>query len=226
MATFCLLHGAWHDPSCWASLTERLEALGHRAATPELPLHDPAAGYGERARPAVDTLEGVDDSVVVVGHSQSSALAALVAADRPVTLLVHLCPRMGGFGSPPGAPAPYRKSFTFPPDRPDGTRAWDPDSAIEMMYPRLPPETARRLAHGLRPMAMPPDDYPLTEHPDVPTALVYAAEDEIFEPDFERFMARELLGVEPIELPGGHFPMAEDPDGLAAVLDRLAKAPT
>jgi hypothetical protein len=41
--------------------------------------------------------------------------------------------------------------------------------------------------------------------------LVDAADDEIFEPDWERFMARNLLGIEPIEIPGGHFPMAEDP---------------
>ena len=34
-------------------------------------------------------------------------------------------------------------------------------------------------------------------------------------------MARELLGVEPIEIPGGHFPMLEDPERLAELLDRL-----
>jgi pimeloyl-ACP methyl ester carboxylesterase len=53
--------------------------------------------------------------------------------------------------------------------------------------------------------------------------LVYAAEDEFFEPAWERFMARELLGIEPIEIPGGHFPMVEDPDALAGLLDRLAR---
>jgi pimeloyl-ACP methyl ester carboxylesterase len=37
-------------------------------------------------------------------------------------------------------------------------------------------------------------------------------------------MAREQLRVEPIELPGGHFPMVEDPERLAEVLDRLARA--
>ena len=73
-------------------------------------------------------------------------------------------------------------------------------------------------------MAMPAGEYPLSSHPDVPTALIYAAEDEFFDPEWERFMARELLGVEPIELPGGHFCMVEDPDGLAEVLDRLARA--
>ena len=50
-------------------------------------------------------------------------------------------------------------------------------------------------------------------------ALVYASDDEFFEPEWERFMARELLGIEPIEIPGGHFPMAEDPEGLADLLE-------
>jgi hypothetical protein len=36
-------------------------------------------------------------------------------------------------------------------------------------------------------------------------------------------MARELLGVEPIEIRSGHFPMVEDPDALAEILDRLAE---
>jgi hypothetical protein len=36
-------------------------------------------------------------------------------------------------------------------------------------------------------------------------------------------MATELLGIEPIEIAGGHFPMAEDPDALAELLDHLAR---
>jgi pimeloyl-ACP methyl ester carboxylesterase len=223
VATFCLLHGAWHDPSCWDTLAERLEALGHAATAPELPLHDPTAGYERRIRPALDALEDVSDPLVVLAHSQSSALAPLVAAARPVSLLVYLCPRMGSFEPPPAAPAHFRDGVPFPGTRPDGTSVWEPDVAIEAIYGRLPAEAARRLAARLRPMAMPPGDYPLQEHPDVAAALIYAAEDEFFEPAFERFMAREFLGVDPIELPGGHFPMAEDPDALARVLDRLAR---
>ena len=223
MATFCLLHGAWHDPSCWEPVTKRLGALGHSATAPDLPLHDPAAGYEQRVRPAIETLKDTDAQVVVVAHSQSSALGPLVAAARPVSLLVYLCPRLGSLEPPPGAPSAFRQGIPFPERGPDGTAAWDPEAATEVMYSRLPPERARALAQRLRPMAMPPDDYPLAEHPDVATALLYAAEDELFEPAFERFMARELLGIEPIELPGGHFPMAEDPDTLAGLLDRLAR---
>jgi pimeloyl-ACP methyl ester carboxylesterase len=137
-------------------------------------------------------------------------------------MLVYLCPRMGGVKMPDDAPALVREGFPFPPNMPDGTSAWDPDSAREVMYARLPPERAQALVEHLRPMAMPPDDFPLDDQPDVPTALIYAREDELFEPAFERFVAQELLGVDAIEIPGGHFPMAEDPEALAMLLDRLA----
>ena len=224
MATFALLHGAWHDPSCWDAAREALEALGHVTTAPELPLHDPAATYEQRIRPVLDALDGAEEPVVVVGHSQSSSLAALVAATRPVSLLVHLCPRMGTFELPDGAPGAFRDGLLMPPAGPDGTTAWPPETAVEVMYPRLQPKRAHELAQRLRPMGMPPDDYPLSEHPDVPTALIYAADDEFFEPEFERFVARELLGIDAIEIPGGHFAMAEDPTALAELLDRLAAA--
>lgn len=224
MATFCLLHGAWHEPSCWEPLRRELETLGNTTAAPDLPLHDPTAGWANRVAPAVGALAGADEPIVVVVHSQSSALGPLVAAERPVSLLVYLCPRMGSVEPPPGAPDPFRPDIPFPPDSPDGTSSWDPEVAAEFMYSRLTPESARMLAQRLRPMAMPPGDYPLAEDPEVPVALLYASGDEFFEPAFERFIARELLGIEPIELEGGHFPMIEDPGGLAGLLDGLAGA--
>jgi len=196
---------------------------GHDAVAPDLPLHDPNAGFEDRARPAIQALDGVSDPVVVVGHSQSSAYSPLVAMARPGSLLVHLCPRLGGFVPPPGAPDTFREGFPFPAERPDGTSVWDADAAINAMYGRLPPETAQALAQRLRPMALPAGAYPLSEHPDVPTELVYAADDEFFEPAWERFMAREFLGVEPIEIPGGHFAMVEDPDALGDLLNGLAR---
>jgi pimeloyl-ACP methyl ester carboxylesterase len=100
---------------------------------------------------------------------------------------------------------------------------WEPEAAVAAMYPRLPTETARRLASRLRPGASAAGAYPLTEHPGVVTALIYAREDEFFAPEWERFVARELLEIEPIEIPGGHFPMIEDPDALAELLDSLAR---
>jgi pimeloyl-ACP methyl ester carboxylesterase len=223
VATFCLIHGAWHDPSCWDQLVPSLEERGHEAIAPDLPLHDPKAGFDERIRPALEALDGVDGPVVVVGHSQGTAYSTLLAAAPPTALLVHLCPRLGGFEPPPGAPDAFREGVPFPENRPDGTSVWDAETAISALYGRLPPETARALAGRLRPMAMPTEPYPLSEHPDVPTELIYAADDELFEPVWERFMAHEFLGIEPIEVPGGHFAMIEDPAAIGELLDRLAR---
>lgn len=190
---------------------------------PDLPLHDPGAGYEQRVGPALRALDGVRGRVVVVGHSLGSGYAPLIAAQREDCVLVHLCPRLGPFAPPSGAPEMLRPGVPFPPTRADGTSVWEPQVAISALYPRLPAATARELARRLRPLAAIEEPYPLASHPEVPTVLVYAAADEIFEPAWERFMASELLGVEPIEIPGGHFPMLEDPDGLAELLDRVAR---
>jgi pimeloyl-ACP methyl ester carboxylesterase len=222
VATFCLIHGAWHEPSCWDELTPRLKERGNQVVVPDLPLQDPEAGFDERIRPALEAVDGVDGPLVIVGHSQGTAYSTLVAAAKPDALLVHLCPRLGGFEPPPGAPAMFRQGIPFPATRPDGLSVWDEDVAIRALYGRVPPPRAGMLAGRLRPMAMPEEEYPLDRPPGNRAMLIYASEDELFEPAWERFMAGEVLGVEPIEIPGGHFPMAEDPEALAELLDRVA----
>jgi pimeloyl-ACP methyl ester carboxylesterase len=200
---------------------ERLRERGHDVVAPDMPFDDPRLTFEERARPAMDALEGVDGAVVV-GHSVASAEAPIVAAKRDAALVVYLCPRFGSFEPPPGAPAAFQETLTFPPRGADDRMIWEPEAALAQMYGRLEPETARGLAARLRPSATPVGDYPLTEHPAIPAALVYGSYDEFFRPEWERFVAREMLGVEPIELATGHFPMVEDPDGLVQILDRLA----
>jgi pimeloyl-ACP methyl ester carboxylesterase len=224
VATFCLLHGGWHEPSCWETLADRLRDRGHVAVAPDLPLHDPRAGHEERTRPAVEALDGATGQVVVVGHSAASGYAALAANAHPESLLVYLCPRLGQFAPPSGAAGPFREGIPFPPDRPDSTSVWDPEVAIKTLYPRLSPATARALAERLRPLAPPADEFPLPGHSDVPTVLIYAADDELFDPEWERLMATEVLGIDPIEIQGGHFPMIEDPVALADLLERVSAA--
>jgi predicted alpha/beta hydrolase family esterase len=182
---------------------------------------DPETTWEDRVRPPLDLLEDADGPIVVVGHSAASGYAAIVAERAPAQLLVYLCPRLAEFDHPPGEPRVFRETLSMPPRRDDGAIVWEPDDAIRQMYPRLDPGTAHELAARLRPTAPPAGEFPLDRHPDVTTALVYATDDEFFEPTYERFIARELLGAEPIEIPGGHFPMAEDAEGLADVLDRL-----
>jgi pimeloyl-ACP methyl ester carboxylesterase len=62
--------------------------------------------------------------------------------------------------------------------------------------------------------------YPLERWPDVKTASVFATEDRALTPEWSRFVARERLGVEPIELPGSHSPFVSRPAALADALVR------
>jgi pimeloyl-ACP methyl ester carboxylesterase len=222
MVTFCLLHGQWHDGSCWTQVADALRDRGHVVVAPDLPFDDPQASYAERARPAIEALGDAAGRVVVVGHSNASPEAALVAVESGAALLVHLCPRFGTFATPPDAPPVFRDGFPFPPRDAHDRGVWDPEAAIEAMYPRLPPALARTLAERLRPGAAAVGEYPLPGHPDVPSAVIWATEDEFFTPEWQQYVANTLLGVTAIQIPGGHFPMVENPDALATLLDRLA----
>jgi pimeloyl-ACP methyl ester carboxylesterase len=98
---------------------------------------------------------------------------------------------------------------------------WEPGDALQGMYRHLDPETAtwaaqqlqRSTDHGL---------YPLALAPAVPSAYIYAAEDEFFTTDSSRWEADQVVHVRPIELAGGHFPHLERPRQLAALLSSLA----
>ena len=221
-ATFCLLHGNWHGPSCWGPLTEELEARGHRCLAPELPLDDPNATHLDRARPALDSVAGADAPVVVVGHSLAAGVGPVVATYADVALVVHLCPAPTGlFAGVDVGVRPVRRAFDLPPADERGVSVWDPDAAIEAMYARVPPVVARAASTGLRPGSFAPDPYPLDAHPAVPGRVIVATFDEFFDPEWARRVARAVLGTEPVELATGHFPMLEAPVELAASLDEL-----
>jgi hypothetical protein len=68
MAIFCLLHGDWHDGSCWEPLAGELGDRGHEAVAPDMPYGDPEAGFEQRIQPALQALEGVKGPAVVVAH--------------------------------------------------------------------------------------------------------------------------------------------------------------
>jgi len=47
VATFVLVHGAWHGSWCWERVVSELEGRGHRALTVDLPIGDASAGVDE-----------------------------------------------------------------------------------------------------------------------------------------------------------------------------------
>jgi pimeloyl-ACP methyl ester carboxylesterase len=67
--------------------------------------------------------------------------------------------------------------------------------------------------------------HPLREWPTVPSAYIVCRDDRAVRPDWQRRAARDVLGVEPIELDRGHEPMIGRAAELAAVLDQIAVQP-
>lgn len=191
-----------------------------------LAVQNPAAGHWARAQPALDVVRGADSPLVIVAHALAAAVAPLVATRSDASLVVYLCPAPAGpFAGVDVGTRAIRSGFPFPPDRDDGTSVWDVEAAIAAMYAHLPSASARVLAARLLPGASTPDSYPLDRHPDVPAAVVAARDDEFFEPEWTRRVARAVLETDAVEIDGGHFPMIAAPSELAQLLERCAAQP-
>ena len=100
MATFVLVHGAWHGGWCWAPLERSLRGCGHDVTSPTL------TGLGERSHlaspdivPDTHVLDIVNhikwkdlEDVILVGHSYGGVIITGVAGRLPerIRALVYL----------------------------------------------------------------------------------------------------------------------------------------
>jgi pimeloyl-ACP methyl ester carboxylesterase len=97
MSTFILVHGAWHGAWCWHKVTPLLELNGHTVLAPDLPGANDLSVTGITLEHYVDhivgILQGLNDKVILVGHSMAGLIIARVAELIPekVKALVYLC---------------------------------------------------------------------------------------------------------------------------------------
>ena len=236
MTTYALIHGAWHGAWCWEPLIPELERRGHRAVAVDLPCDDPSATTMDNAQLVADSLSDADadadagdeaDDVVVVGHSLGGITAVVVPLLRPVrkvVLLAALVPRPGrSIGEVMASePDTTTEEFNALPRNvgQGGAVWWDPEIAAPLFYRACDPETARWAAERLRTQVWTTsrEPCPLDKWPDCELASIICSEDELLTPAWSRRIARDVLGIEPIELPGGHFPMLSIPTQLADAL--------
>jgi pimeloyl-ACP methyl ester carboxylesterase len=93
---------------------------------------------------------------------------------------------------------------------------------VSIMYPDLSPEDARWAAERLRPQAQRSQTEPSpAPPPGLRVESIIGANDPVVSPSWSRRVARERLGVDPVELPSGHFPMITHPELLADALAQL-----
>jgi pimeloyl-ACP methyl ester carboxylesterase len=228
MTTFGLVHGAWHGGWCWEKLVPELEARGHRAVAPDLPAEDLGATWEDYGRIVADALAGVDGDVVLVGHSMAGMTIPVAAGLRPVRRLVFLCALI-----PPGAPHSPSPGQTEPQTHPggafdalirhDGWHEWpSAAAATATMYQDCSPEDVARIFPRLcgQSFRMWSREYPMKRWPDTEIVSILCTDDRAMSREWTRWAARNRLGVEPIELPGGHSPFVSRPADLADALVR------
>ena len=228
MSIFCLVNGSTQNPLCWKLLVPELEKHGHRTITPSLPTDEPDASATRYAEVIAQALEDAGDDVVLVGHSASGMFIPLVPGVRPIRRLVYLAALI------PKPGASIRDQLTADPQmlnplwvatcRAGKDPSSDDEVAIEYLFHDCPPEAVslglrtRMRMYAERAMT---EVFPLAELPAVPSAYIVCSEDRTISPDWSRRCARERLGVEAIELPGGHCPYLSRPLQLAEVLIKL-----
>jgi pimeloyl-ACP methyl ester carboxylesterase len=226
--TFALVHGAWHGAWCWERLLEPLRQLGHGAVAVDLLCEDPDAGLDACADSVAAALEGVGGDVVLVAHSLGGLTAPLVAARRPVRALVYLAAFVPEAGR---SMADELRSSAEPvllieggreTDEAGRSRWTDAATTAALLYPDLSRADAEWAFAQLRPQARRPQiELHPAGLPDVPAASIVCSGDRVVNPAWSRRVARERLGVEPVDLPAGHFSMIAAPEALAAALASL-----
>ncbi len=228
-----LVHGSYHGGWCWDLLTPELERLGHRVVVMDLPISDPDAGsavYAQAVERALDALPDPDGAPVLVAHSMGGLVAPLVAAARPVRRIVFLAaflPAAGMSANEQRAAEPIDPPVTPKTaqwtDMGDDVWMIGPDTATELFYSDVPPATARWATRRLRAQCYRAlsETTPLAAWPDVARASIVCRDDRAINPDWVRAAAHDRLGVEAVEIAGGHSPFLSRPAELARLIDSL-----
>ena len=224
MGTFALLHGAWHGSWCWDRFVPELERRGHRSIVMDLPVDDGSATFVDYADVVLDALRDAPDDVTIVGHSLGAMVPPLVAAARPVGSLVFLCGVIPNPGGMPWDDAPEMgRPEAYDCERgEDGSMRFTTEAAATAsFFADCRPEDAAWAFARLRPQnstSLWNRPYPLTALPDVPMTALCGLDDAAITIEHSRFVVRDRLGLDPVELPGAHSPFLARPALLADVL--------
>lgn len=202
-----------------------LRAKGHRVVAMDLPLADPNAGASEYADALTRPLANLEEPPILVGHSMAGMVIPVVASRCTVQLLVFLAAAIPKLGKSLLDRFHGEERDMFQPDWPGKDPSANRQHALEYLFHDCDRKVAEEAITHLRPQAssrVATEAPPLEKWPAVPSQSIVCAEDRTLNPAWSRRASRRLLGVEAIEIPGGHCPFLSRPDLLAAELAALA----
>jgi pimeloyl-ACP methyl ester carboxylesterase len=238
MATFLLIHGAWHGGWCWRRLVGMLEAQGHRAIAPDLP------GHGEDTTPAARvTLEAYvnriceitraqSDPVILVGHSMGGVAITQAGQDCPekIGALVYLCAFLPRNGDSLSTWASQDLESKVNPSAletaADGSTVFKRACTREAFYMQCAePDVAFAQAH-LGPQPPAPLRAPVATTPErwggIPRYYIECARDRAITVRLQRAMEKESPCRQTFSIDTDHSPFFSAPGDLAAACHQIA----
>lgn len=233
MARFLLIHGASHGAWCWDRLVPKLAAMGHEAVAIDLPSHgeDTTPPEGVTIRDYVArAVSHMSPGTILVGHSLGGLTITLAAAEAPdmTKAIVYLC----AFVPPPGLAArDYRLNAVTDElvaaqvgDRTRGVTVPNPELAAEVFYSDVSPEDRAFALPRLspQPVAVMTEVLDFTPAP-VPRHYIRCMRDKAVKPSYQVEVSTGWPEGTVHAMDCGHSPFFSDPDGLAGVLDAIAR---
>ncbi len=210
MAVFVLIHGGGSTAWDWHLVSPLLEAEGHRVIAVDLPIEDVDARLEDYTRTVKEAV-GEAQHTIVVGHSLGGFTAPLACEELHSDGLVYLSAMI---------PMPG-ETFGDWWTNTGHDRETIPD---EPYFNLVPDDLAQQATDRERDQqgAWMSAPWP-GKHPDVPTLGILCRDDLFFPPSFMRRQVRDRLGIEPVEIPGGHYATLSHPDAVAGALNEFAQ---
>ncbi len=220
---FVLVPGAGSAAS-WQLVAPLIQDGGFESIVVSLP-NWPSATFDDQAKTIVDAA-GACDNITLVALSMGAFSAPVASVQLPVAELVLVnamipvpCETAGEWWANTGQVEAMRMS--------DLRNGRDPDAGFDEQFHFLhdfPPEVLQTLMSSDD--ASPPaaslfqSGFALSGWPHLPTTVLAGRDDRFFPYEFQRRVAKERLGLEAEQLPGGHLLALSHPRPLVARLLR------
>ena len=222
--TFILIAGAGGDPWYWHLVVPKLVQHGCEAIPVAIPAADDSAGLPEYTAAVLEAIADRDPArVVLVAQSLGGFTAPLVCARLPVRLLVFLNAMIPKPGESPGEwfDNTHQRDARREQAVREGRAVDAPfDPLVEFFHDVPQPEIDAAWARGEpnQSDSVFASRCSFERWPATPMRVLVSLQDRFLPAEFQRRVARERLGVEVDELPGGHLAALSQPDRLAARL--------
>jgi pimeloyl-ACP methyl ester carboxylesterase len=241
MATFLLIHGAWHGGWCWRRLLPLLQGKGHTVVAPNLP------GHGEDQTPGASvTLQNYThriceiaraqaEAVILVGHSLGGVAITEAAEQCPgnIRALVYLCAFLPRNGDSLTTWASQDVESKVNPAAleiaADGTTLFKPDAAREAFYLQCRDEDVAFAQARLVAQPPAPVRTPVATTQErwgrIPRYYIECARDRAITLKLQRAMQEQSPCRQTFSIDTDHSPFFSSPGELADIFDQIARLP-